>query len=192
MTNGWLEKELETYAVTHMGELFQPIIGDLPVKILGCQVRCMFGIIDLLAYQGVNLFIVEFKAVTADEKTTGQLHRYKQAICNLSLPDGYTREMMDACPMLLDFPISLVAVAPAFTDSAMRGIDVCISARKQVDRFTFERAKWPGYDRDSADSINELLRPYLAGLVAWKLGQVQRDNDSILSDSAQKRLLEVN
>ena len=94
--------------------------------------------------------------------------------------------------MLLDLPISLVAVAPSFTDSAMRGIDVCISAQKDGDRFALERAKWPGYDKQSIDPLRELLRPYYAGLVNWRLETVRRNNDEILKSSAQKRLLEVN
>lgn len=190
--NGWLEKELEDYAIANAPELFRYITGEPYVNVLGRQVRCPFGIIDLLAYQGLNLFIVEFKAVCADDKTAGQLFRYRQALSGLSLPDDYTLEMMDACPLLMDIPISLVAVAPSFTNSAMRGIDVCITAKKNQNGFAFERAKWPEYDKKSIDPLRELLRPYFDGIVRREMESTRKNNDDILIRSAQQRLLEVN
>lgn len=188
----WLEKDLEDYVVSHLNDVFGLIIDNPHVTLLGRQVRCRYGIIDLLAYQDSTLFIVELKAVKADDNTAGQLQRYCRAIQHAPLPDRFSLEFLDLYPVLYDFPISLIAIAPAFTDKAAYGVDFCIKTERIVDGFSFERAVWPKGDKEANKALTTILNPYFDSLIRAQKRVWLQDSDGILLRSAMRRMLETN
>jgi hypothetical protein len=185
------ERELEDYAVAHIDEVFACLYSPPkhPVTILGRQVPCRHGIIDLLAYLGRVLFVIEFKAVKADDKVAGQLERYKRAIAATSFSDAITVEM--ALTIVNNEIAETVVVAPSFTKEALRAVDICIISKRDGDKYTFELA---GYNssRELDTVLAKALLPYHMNIVEQEKARVKAECADILRASAAKRLLEVN
>ena len=167
----WLERELEDYVIANFDDVFCYIDEMHTAAVLGRQVHCRYGIIDLLAYQESTLFIFEFKAVRADDNVAGQLARYRRAINDVSLPAEWDIDMLNRYPLLVDFPIYTVALAPSFTDRALHGIDSCIEATKTPHGFAFRKCKWPRGDKGASRTLQTVLRPYFDSLLQ---SQMQR------------------
>jgi hypothetical protein len=82
----WLERELEDYIVAHPRELcataFMYFTED--VSVLGRQVRCQYGIIDVLLWVHSetvsHVLVVECKAVHEKGLAVEQVTRYQSAI----------------------------------------------------------------------------------------------------------------
>jgi hypothetical protein len=188
----WKEKELEDYVVDHLDDVFSLITENPHVTLLGRQVRCRYGIIDILAFQGSTLFVIELKAVKADDNTAGQLQRYRHAIDRVGLPEHFTLELLDTFPILCDFPISLVVIAPAFTDKAVYGVDLCFKATKTDTGFAFAWEHGPKGDKKASATLMSTLRPYFDSLLHTQQQLFLRDSDGILTRSAARRMLDVN
>ena len=82
----YLENDLQAFVernfVGHLADWFG--MSDRPlalsVRVLGAQVPCAAGLIDVLAMIGDQLVIVELKAQPVTERTVGQVLRYKTAV----------------------------------------------------------------------------------------------------------------
>jgi hypothetical protein len=186
------EKHLEDYAVAHINDVFACVDKEMRVTIIGQQVPCRHGIIDLLAYYRGQLLVIEFKAVQADDKVAGQLERYKRAIRFLTLPEFITPEIMLRYPDLFENMIATVAIAPTFTTQALRSVDHCIIASRSGNEYTFEKAPYTREPKGTNDRLKEVLRPFYRNLLDTEMEISRRNSDGILRASAERRLLEVN
>lgn len=167
------ESELERYLLLHPNELqaalFEQYNPDEPIKILGSQIRCPTGRIDMLAYWKRTLFVIELKARQATERTVGQVYRYV-------LPTRFYAERvaidklfdmfgMDALAYPNIEPLArAVVIAPTFTDEALRalsydGYAICVRETEEgfelyrpsrwanlFEATELERALWPMAD----------------------------------------------
>jgi Holliday junction resolvase-like predicted endonuclease len=186
------EKHLEDYAVAHIDDVFACVDKDMRVTIIGQQVPCRHGIIDLLAYYRGQLLVIEFKAVQADDKVAGQLERYKRAIQFLTVPDFITLDIMRSYPNLFDNMIATVAIAPSFTTQALRAVDHCILSSRSGNEYTFEKAPYTREPKGTNDKLKEVLRPFYRDRLNWEMEYKKKHNDQILQWSAEQRLKDVN
>jgi Holliday junction resolvase-like predicted endonuclease len=72
------EKQLEDWLVDNWQQaskraLFPYLPPSYDIELIGRQVFCSVGIIDLLAFTGRTFLVIELKAVTADEKAVEQV-----------------------------------------------------------------------------------------------------------------------
>jgi hypothetical protein len=169
----WKEKELEDYIVANPFELFadyEIVPLSLQIRLLGRQVRCKYGIIDLLyclssaeewrAYP--HIYILELKAVQADKKTVEQMERYKAAVNDIDLykyvPPG---DFLHYAHMIDNFmTINTMIVAPSFHES-IRWFEI----QKLTDRtdagFTFRKAESSPDGWASNDELEAAMVPAL-------------------------------
>lgn len=152
--NEWLEKELEDYVVAHPQELcakaFQYFHHD--VSVLGRQVRCQFGIIDVLLWMrdenASYVLIVECKAKHEKGLAVEQTTRYQQAVSYAGIYDDLPS---DAWPTLdedndgwgqyIDIQTVPIIVAPSFDRKlAATYHGTLITAQKVGDKFIFDYA----------------------------------------------------
>lgn len=138
------ERELENYIVANLKTFtaqasdFWPL-DDLDVTLLGRQVPCKYGIIDLLIQVGAMLWVVELKAVRADQKCVGQLRRYERAIAELNPYEVLdTAGEMEIYANSVEPITATVLVAPSFTPDAMCAVDWAIVTEKRDDAFVFK------------------------------------------------------
>lgn len=191
----WDEKVLEDYAVENWQDIFRCVssIGGVEHEctVIGRQIPCRHGIIDLLAYSRYSLFVVEFKSVLADDKVVGQLQRYKRAIENLPLPKFVTLDMIPVVESLR--VVQTIVVAPSFTKRALWGADFCIEAKRFVDgHFEFRPAEYQSGNRRADEQLRDSLTPYFANLLAIESEHIKRNSEGILRHSAGQRMGEVN
>ena len=84
MANEWREAELEEWvkdSPIRLMRLLLPHMGEhSTIRILGQQLPCATGIIDLLVWADYSVFVVEFKAVSARTRELGQVTRYADQV----------------------------------------------------------------------------------------------------------------
>lgn len=131
MGNEWLERELEDCLVDDPYILFTGYYeGDRENKevgLLGRQIKCRYGIIDLLFYSCLRstsipvytVTLVELKAVQANHRTVEQVMRYMAAIEQIgfyaAVPSDHFAEYGHMVDSFIHF--ESVIVAPSFDDS---------------------------------------------------------------------------
>lgn len=137
----WQEKELEDYVASNPPELIG-LLSCSTLELMGRQVKCHTGIIDLMFASGLGLYIVEVKAVCADEKAVGQVVRYVEAIKMATEKTfwKYVPSPEDKAHLIDEiFPPVPVIIAPSFTQAAVDAIAPTgwpIEARREGGGFT--------------------------------------------------------
>jgi len=186
MTRSWLEKELED-AIAHNPTILFGGSGE-SIRLLGRQVRCRTGIIDLLFSQGATLLIVETKAVKATEKTIGQVARYREAIkeatdeaLNTYATQRQKENLLWPGKIEKPEPICLV-VAPAFDQDAINALATmghAIVAEKVEDGLfnLFYHDRNYRFDRDSDATLIPLLKDYAVAYTTREEDRIQRHED---------------
>lgn len=147
----WKEKELEDFIEANPLVLF-PIYFEgshehLEVVVLGRQIRCRYGIIDLLIgsywrHQDIPMFtvtVVELKAVTANQRTVEQVLRYMSAIEQINYYKFVPRDdFMDYAHEIEHFvTVESMIVAPKF-DESITWYPSRIEATKTASGFDFD------------------------------------------------------
>lgn len=143
--NDWLEKELEDYIVANPYDIEELIFGKhFDISVLGRQVRCQYGIIDVLMWAHNENFsyvlVVECKAKHEKGLAVEQVSRYRAAIDDArtydNLPDdafpdwrtGYIGWMhhvsIETIPVL---------IAPSFSDQLTATYTGVLIAAQQTD-----------------------------------------------------------
>lgn len=176
MSHGWLEKSLERYIAGNLNQLSSAIhFGDSQELVfLGTQIKCRNGIIDLLCYSKFNVYVVECKAVEADESVVGQVLRYCNAVSMelnpyASLPPQY----LEAAAEYIRYHICPVIVAPSF-DRKLRGSNCAlIQATCQADHtFLLERATHLDF-RLADGELRETLLPFAEMVAAQAMSDLR-------------------
>jgi hypothetical protein len=116
MAKNWKESDLERYTVNNLNKLKSCLFSspDFEINLIGTQIKCTFGRIDMLAWVERSLMVVEFKAVRAGEKELGQVMRYSTLI--ESIIDVYRHTNDNIFDFVGDIPYKVypVLVAPSF------------------------------------------------------------------------------
>ena len=172
MTNEWLEKELEDYIAAdpvRFCEVMYPP-GLFEISLLGRQVRCQFGIIDVLLWVRNVRFsyvvIVECKAKYEKGLAVEQVTRYQSAV---ETTDIYSNTPSDAWPIYgtdyhgwaryIELETVPVIVAPSFDEKLLPAFSgALITAQKTPAGFVLERVGGRPYP-DQPDQLNLALAP---------------------------------
>lgn len=176
----WQERDLERFVTKHpsilrdaLSELYMhdEQENEYPFVVLGTQIPCDFGKIDMLCAWSNRLYVVEFKAVMADEKAVGQTMRYVHSIQHNFDPRHH---LASRYPHLkgtrIDWEIIPVIVAPSFSRPVYNCDFAFITAIRDQDNGSF--SLWFDDDAYALDprfeenqhAINTLLEPF-----AWHL-----------------------
>ena len=151
MANDWLERELEDYIVANSREFCGAIfpIDMYEISLLGRQVRCQFGIIDVLFWVRNVRFsyvvVVECKAKHEKGLAVEQVSRYQSAIQGANIYDDTPSE---AWPIFgtdyhgwaryIDLETLPVIVAPSFDNKLIPAFSgALITANKPSNGFSF-------------------------------------------------------
>lgn len=173
------EKQLEDWLVTNWrAEHNRALFPHLPkqardVELIGRQVHCQYGIIDLLAFVGRTFLVVELKAEQADERVVEQVTRYQRAIEDAAL----TAEFDVSLGMGLGYPsgqatvTAPVVIAPSFTKKALRTLNVIGSpVIASFDGHSFSFSSPDVQLKQSTTRLQDTLRPYVASAIGREVG----------------------
>lgn len=184
------EKQLEdwlteNWATEHSKALFPYMPESLrPVELVGRQVRCKSGTIDLLAFSLRTFLVIELKSTTADERVIEQVMRYQHAVERAAM----AAEFDISLSMGMGYPsgeatmTSLVVIAPRFTAKALNtlyviGSPVIVSFDGHEFAFSV-----PGVEiAQPSAKLREVLRPYVASAIGREIGE--KANNTIKSSS---------
>jgi Holliday junction resolvase-like predicted endonuclease len=180
----WKEKMLELWVLNNLSALEEAAWGWLgtnectQVHLLGSQVRCKYGVIDALMTTNNNydLWIVEFKAVQADEATVGQLQRYAAAAKELNIYDALTAEDRECSPGYcheVEINPFLVAIAPSFTVNALAGLNIAIQAEWDGVEFSLNLMENTRQDKTEGD-LASVLGGYMRSLYRAEYNRTQK------------------
>lgn len=188
--NAYLESELQSYTERHIERDFARWLPFLkPFRMLGSQVQCANGFIDILGVSGYRPVIVELKAELATEKVVGQVLRYRAAVqdtferqvCDLVIPDHQNDNII-----LGDIEPACVVIAPAYHDKAVAGLGhfAWLLEAQLLDRGNFSivahksARKHYAYDQPKLD---DLLQSVSAEYLGWRIGATIATNHKRLS-----------
>jgi len=173
MMGDWLEKELEDYIVAHPRELCEQAIMYFKenVTVLGRQVRCQFGIIDVLLWVQSDVksyvLVVECKAKHEKGLVVEQVSRYLKAVEYANIysdlsgdawPDFGTDEIGWA--HLIELEAYPLIVAPSFDRKFIDTYQGMLATAEKVgDRFVFGRVN--GDYPDCQGQLNDILEPVI-------------------------------
>lgn len=197
MGNEWLERELEEFVAADLYRFFGGMrsgsnIKDWELGIVGRQLRCRFGIIDLLVYSVhrdipipvYTITIVEFKAVQAEKKVVEQVMRYKAALDEIDIYEAVPSESFYDYAHMIDsyFFVETMIVAPSFSD-ATKWYPNRVIANRNENGFDFsfdEGAKGTRHDnRELQTALRPLIVRATESARQWHLSQqLQRGLDS--------------
>jgi RecB family endonuclease NucS len=121
----YTEAQLQAYVERHLEDGLSQWCPSLQnVKLLGSQVRCETGIIDVLGVISNRPLVIELKAVTTTAKVVEQVMRYRNAVqdvfANLCLDIGWSIEQ--ARWLHGEDGVQCVVIAPEFTPVALRSL----------------------------------------------------------------------
>lgn len=178
MGNQWLERELEDYAKTNINALAQMLVPDTDgFDMIGVQIPCLLGRIDMLCTWRMSLFVIEFKAVKATEKELGQTLRYSSLLQNLIDPYQHIAgENFFPIANRIDYRVIPVIVAPDFDKTLFVSNCTLVQAAKTGDGvFALNRAQFPfglkDFERKNTQ-LQSLIAPYEKGLVGRAIGEL--------------------
>lgn len=177
--NVYLEGELQSYTERHIERDFTRWLPLLkPFRLLGAQVQCANGFIDILGVSGYRPVIVELKAELATEKVVGQVLRYRAAVqdtferqvYDLVLPDH-----QDDRIIIEDTAPACVVIAPAYHDKAVAGLEhfAWLLEAQPLDNGGFSIVghksvrKHYAYDQPK---LADLLQSVSAEYLGWRIG----------------------
>lgn len=173
MANEWLEKELEDYIVANPRELCAAAFRyfDQQVTVLGRQVRCQYGIIDVLMWLHSDtvshVLVVECKAKHERGLAVEQVGRYQSAIEYAGIYSGLPN---DAWPQYgtdyhgwahhIEIHSCPIIVAPSFDDKLITTFHGSLVTAQKVDSgFVLEGVGGP-YPDDQGQ-LNDVLAPVI-------------------------------
>lgn len=176
----FLERELQEYlegdGFAAIGEAMAGHVhlGSLNLRLVAPQVRCRYGVIDLLAvWNELTPVVIELKARKADGRAASQLLRYAKAV-----EDAYSRvyydqmfaEGLEELPSMRGwYSITTILIAPDFDDDALLLSDWNLLAKHPDNKFRLEVASSPK-DRPQ-EQLEGMLRPFALGLLGREFGQ---------------------
>lgn len=179
------ERELEDYAEANLGKLSASILwSDAKIMdMLGRQVPCAFGRIDMLASHLYTIYVIEFKAVKATEKELGQVMRYCSIVeytldpyKHMSFANFDTlgaETIWNVCPVL---------VAPGFSDNLFSTNCMLIHAEKDGNGFAFNRAYRTGMSQVfklQNAKLSEAILPFEKQVAGIGIGNRIKNNLSV-------------
>ena len=197
MGTQWSERQLEDWLVNDPTMILDAALGRghdrSKVRLLGRQVRCRTGIMDLLISHDATLFIVELKAVKATEETIGQVTRYRENILH-TIGSGIIKYATDdQCERFAytDGPdskdVMCIIIAPSFTPQAVNtcafiGFPIQVST-DSYGNFYLDPADFSLSSRDENENLDSILKDFyldylritearLARIAEYKLNEV--------------------
>lgn len=177
MTNQWQESDLERFVLGDLTGL-ATVLSASNLELLGTQVKCKFGRIDMLCYEALTVYVVEFKAVRASESTVGQVIRYASAVRQVN-PYPY---LPDEDWAYRDNPVHVttVIVAPSFDKNVLASVDHPIVATRNPDgEFVLEWADISVVEQVDL-TLEDAMQPYLKNLE--QAGRQQEQQRQRLAD----------
>lgn len=173
MANEWLERELEDYIVEHPRELCASAFQyfNEQATVLGRQVRCQYGIIDVLIWLHSDttsqVLVIECKAKHERGLAVEQVKRYQAAIEWADIYSGLPR---DAWPEFgtsnhgwaryIEIYTHPVIVAPSFDEKLLATFHgTLVTAQKVGNSFDF-RCVGDSYP-DNQGQLNDALAPVI-------------------------------
>lgn len=177
--NTFLEADLQAYVERNFTQLTSwGLPFALTPRLLGRQVPCANGIIDVLGVLGHLPVIVELKAVTVTEKVAGQILRYRAAVedtfmqqcCDLAYDLGYWTEIE-----LGVNPAMCIVIAPQYERSAVDALCGCawLLQAEPIANGAFAIQTFTDGRRHTAlpqPKLATLLAPVVREYVGWRLG----------------------
>jgi len=151
--NDWLEKRLEDYIVANPRTISEQILDDdddYEISTLGRQVRCQYGIIDVLLWvhgpEHNLLLVVECKAKHERGLAIEQVERYIASVESIARIQDVR---IGAIPVI---------VAPSFDKRLVSTYEGILIAAQQINNgFSLKRAfEWK---RSSNDHLASVLEP---------------------------------
>ncbi len=182
MSREWLERELEDYTKNNLKSLVDAMMvsGD-GFKLIGTQIPCVLGRIDMLCSRGSNLYVIEFKAIKASERELGQVLRYCSLLQELIDPYKHITSNADfhEIARTSSFRVQPVLVAPRFEDVLfVSGCALIIAEKNGTNDFSFRSASAPfryaDIERQNKD-VQALLAPFekdVIRIAADRIGKV--------------------
>jgi hypothetical protein len=157
----------------------------LRFKVIGRQVACANGIIDILGVAGFTPVIVELKAEQATEKVAGQVLRYRDAVQDAFEGNVYnlliTEHDNKDITLLDDLKPICIVIAPSYHHKAIAALAhmgwLCEAHRFTdgtfaIGPFNLEKR----YYRYEQPKLEELLQTTAAEYVGWRLGVAMANN----------------
>lgn len=171
MANKFKEKALEQWAVDNFDEFSMSFKygKHSAVELIGTQISCPVGIIDMLAADERAIFVIEFKAVRATEEHVGQLMRYVGCIREAVCGEFYNRLKRHWSPIHSETFVTPVLVAPSFEKKAMLGCCDLVQASFDGMDFVCETARCglsSHIGLSEFDELQKLLQPHVD---AWAM-----------------------
>lgn len=160
MGNQWLEKELEHYAKNNICDLASKLVMEPEgFELIGTQIPCVLGRIDMLCTWRMNLFVIEFKAIKATERELGQTLRYSSLLQTVLDPYRHiSNENFYAIADRVSYGIISVIVAPDFDKTLFVSNCLLIKVTKlDTDKFAFDQAPSPFKWSDLNHQNNQLI-----------------------------------
>lgn len=176
----WKEKELEDYTLSNPHRLVTAMHwmgAHQQHDVVGRQIPCHAGVIDAIVLYACQLYIVEFKATKATERTVGQLERYRAAMHRIrdrhELDADHDRGAPDDIYFLSAlqwrYSIKTLIVAPDFSPQTLWSADICIKARKIRGEFVYERVDMPPYNHQRDQKLTEIVDPFFNTMIERNL-----------------------
>lgn len=176
MRADWLEMTLENYVKNDISVLAMPLLlhPQRELNLIGTQIKCMYGRIDMLAWSDNYLFVIEFKAVNAGEKELGQVVRYSNLI--ESVVNVYQHLDGSAFRVVTDpfYQVIPVLIAPSF-DKKLSSSNCLLVEANSDNGHTFEFERYYGDLDDDDITGNNELRSVLADFERYQAGKAIGD-----------------
>lgn len=179
----WKEVELEHYVAGDIAALADVMFtgGENHLDLVGTQIPCMYGDIDMICTWRNTIFVIEFKAVKADESTVGQVCRYASAINAIADPYQHIpSDLFDTIAPQVWLHVQPVVVAPHFDKRVFMSDCMLIQAKRlESGAFELSRAVSPQrlLDKEHLNKpLEKSLTPFLLGLVGEAVGHTQARN----------------
>lgn len=177
----WKESELENFACENIHVLGSALTMKGELNLIGTQIDCVFGRIDMLCWHGRNLFVVEFKAVHAGEKEFGQVSRYCSVLDRVVSPYKHMTEHFDVAASSVSFSIVPVIVAPSFDEKLFSTNSLLVKAEKvgdsdfKLSRRTAEYGASGKFERKNR-KLSSLISDFEKHVAGLSVGQVVGSN----------------
>lgn len=187
----WLEKELEDWLMTDPVVILDAIFGPgherSKCRLIGRQVRCAVGVMDLLISYGMMLYIVELKAVKATEEAVGQITRYRENLLDVIVAGVLKQVTDEQCNRFayVDGPsdqnVHCIVIAPSFTPQAILTcaqmghiLEVSVDNDGQF-HLSIPSIKLP--EREANSRLDDMLKDYYIDFLAGKEAYLDHIDD---------------
>lgn len=181
----FLEKDLEQYAEENIDSLSSAILwNNDKLEIVGRQIPCAFGRIDMIASYLHIVYVIEFKAIQAGQKELGQVMRYCSTVEYEIDPYKHMNfNTFDHVGQDTIWHVYPVLVAPAFSESMYATNCILIRATPHQHGFTFNRATYPGIGKvihQQNSKLKQTLLPIEKQIAGIGIGNRIKNTLSVL------------